>query len=405
MESTQKLTRTEIKILAINLLIAVCGGLGIDIHLASLPYIMRDLHTNQEHMQQSVSLFLFGIASSILFYGPLSDKYGRRPIVIFGLALGAFASFASVFSESIQYFLAMRLLQGIGMGVCSGLTRAILADTLTGIRFILIGSWLSLITSFSPLFAPMMGGYLQQWFGWQSNFITLGLALLLALFLYGFFCPETNYHQNPNAFTLRGLYDSYKTLLLHAIFIASTLLAGIGLAAIIIYATVSSFIFQTQYHLSPVFYGWITTMMGAGNLIGKIANSLSIRMIGSNKTMLIGLFILLIAGVWLSIFIALHSVTMTIIIVAVFATMFCQTFITISATSYAVTPFYNKRGAASALFGSFQMLIAFFCSAVVGAIALNGVMILAMAYLILGTFGVITYFTVLAKNTTHLITE
>ena len=81
------LTRKELKVLLPVILIGICGTLGIDIHLASMPFIMDFMHSTKAQMQQSVSLFLLGMGASLLLYGPLSDKYGRKPIVILGLSI------------------------------------------------------------------------------------------------------------------------------------------------------------------------------------------------------------------------------------------------------------------------------------------------------------------------------
>lgn len=172
--SSQKISAHEIRILAIVVIIATCSLLGIDIHLASLPFIMKYMHTDKTHMQQSVSIFFLGLGVSMLFYGPLSDKYGRKPIVIIGLIIAAIASFASVFTHNIHSFLLMRLLQGIGCGVCTGLGRSIVADILQGDRLASIGSYFAMFISLSPLIAPALGGYIQHYFGWQMNFIVLG---------------------------------------------------------------------------------------------------------------------------------------------------------------------------------------------------------------------------------------
>lgn len=391
MHFKKKINTEELKILAITIFISICGGLGIDIHLASLPQIMLDMNTDKAHMQQSVAIFLFGIGASMLFYGPLSDRFGRRPIVIFGLTVGAISSFACILSTNIGSFLTFRLLQGLGLGVCSGIGRAIFADTLPGVRFILVGSYLSMVTSLSPLFAPMLGGYLQYWFGWHANFIALGLLVSLALLFYSFYCPETNHHRNRHAFSVVGTYQNYKSLVLHPVFDVSALLCGLGMATTMVYATVSPFILQHQFQLSPVAFGWITGVVGLGNFVGKLANSILIRQIGSGRTMNIGLVLMVLSGVWLIAFQALGISSVGILLAAVFNVMLCQTFISMSATSFALSPFHDKRGTASALFGSFQMLVAFISSAVAGAFAVNGITILALAYCCLGTIGLISY--------------
>ena len=127
-------TRQEFKILISAVLLAVCAMLGLDIHLASLPHIMVYMHTDQLHMQQSISIFLLGLGASLLVYGPLSDRYGRKPIVIMGMTLAIISSYVTALTHNVHAFLLMRLLQGIGSGVCMGLGRTIIADVLHGDR-------------------------------------------------------------------------------------------------------------------------------------------------------------------------------------------------------------------------------------------------------------------------------
>src|SRR3990167_8698880 len=320
------ITREEFKTLAIVVVIGIGGTLGIDIHLASMPHIMLFMHTNQQHIQQSVSIFLLGMGLSLLFYGPLSDRFGRKPIVIVGLSIAVVASFAAVFTTNIHSFLLSRLFQGVGSGVCIGLGRTIIADVLQGDRFAVIGSYFNMFINLSPLFAPAMGGYIQHWFGWQANFVTLGTILALTLLLYGFFCPETNKFKNAKACQPKIIFHNYKTLITHRVFVGCTLMTGIAVAFGMIYATLSSFIFQIQFHLSPVDYGWLTAIAGIAGFAGRIVNTMLIKSVGSQKTLLTGFFFLIFAGIFLLFFIFIREVSILIIMISVFFTMFSQSF-------------------------------------------------------------------------------
>lgn len=382
-----KVTRHEFKILTILVVVGICGNLGIDIHLASMPHIMKFMHTDQQHMQQSVSIFLLGMGLSLLFYGPLSDKYGRKPIVIIGLAIAAIASFIAVFTTDINSFLLTRLFQGVGTGVCTGLGRTIVADILKGDRFAVVGSYFNMFLNLSPLFAPALGGYIQHWFDWQANFVTLGSILTFTLLLYAFFCPETNLYKNPKACRPVVIYKNYKFLLSNRMFVGCTIMTGIAVAVGMVYATISSFIFQIQFHLSPVVYGWLTAVAGIAGFIGRIMNTQFIQRLGSQKTLYSGFLFLIFAGVWMLFFILIHEVTIISIMISVFFTMFSQSFVTSNCSAKALTPFDDKRGAAGALYGSFQMLAAFFITGFVGVLAHDGVILLALSYLILGVIG------------------
>lgn len=387
-----RVTREEFRILSIVVLVAICGMLGIDIHLASLPHIMEFLKTDQTHMQQSISIFLLGMGGSLLFYGPLSDKHGRKPIVIFGLTLAAIASFATAYTTTISAFLLMRLLQGIGSGVCIGVGRTIIADVLQGVRFAIIGSYFAMFITLSPLLAPAIGGYVQKWFGWQENFILLGGILTSVVLLYGFFCPETNKHINPHAFTIKGLAENYKTLLSHPTFIGCTLVTGSLMACNMAYATISPFVFQIQYHLTPVVYGWVTAIAATGSIVGKIVGPISIRRLGSQRTIVIGLSLVLLSGIWMVFLVKAGLDIIPLIVMSVFITIFCISFMGPIFTAYALSPFEKIRGSAGALYGSFQMLTAFVSSALIGMFSHDGVIILAIAYCILGVLALFAYF-------------
>ncbi len=391
MASIQPVSWHEVKLLSVIMFVALCGMLGVDIHLASLPHIMTYLHTDKTHMQQSISLFLLGLGGSLLFYGPLSDRYGRKPLVIIGMTFAIVTSVMCAFSTSIQTFLLLRLCQGIGSGVCMGLGRTMVADLLQGARLAAIGSYFALGISLSPLIAPTLGGYIQHGLGWQANFIVLGGILTLALVLYSVICPETNQHLNKQAVTMQGLYHNYAALLSHAAFIRVTLMAGVGLAISMVFATLSAFIFQNQFHLSPITYGWLITVVGIGAFLGKLICPFLIARIGSHQTLGAGLSILFLAAIALIVLVAIQQVTVFFITLIAFVCLVSQSLIIPNALALALSAFPEKRGAAGALYGSLQMLFAFVSSAVVGLFSNNGVAALAMMYGVLGVMGILLF--------------
>jgi len=392
------LTRKELKVLLPVILIGICGTLGIDIHLASMPFIMAFMHSTKAQMQQSVSLFLLGMGASLLLYGPLSDKYGRKPIVILGLSIAFIASFSAALTTNIHTFLSMRLIQGIGSGVCAGLGGTIFADVLQGKRLAILGSYFSLVIGLSPLLAPALGGYIQHYFNWQANFVVLGSVLLIALVLYLCLTPETNHHKNQNAFTIYGICSSYKLLLLNPVFMGCTIVGGVAISISMVYATTSSFIFQTSFHLSPVAYGWATAIAGAGSIAGKIFAPYYINWKGSYKTLISGLMMALIPGIILLFLQLLGLINVSFLVILVFFTLLGQTFITPITFSKALSPFHKNRGAAGALYAGFQYLISFIVTAIISLFTIKGVTILSVAYILLSIIGITVFYWLINKK-------
>lgn len=396
-----KLTTKQIKMLLIIVLIGMSGLMGIDIHLASLPYIMKAMQTTQNKVQLSIGLYILGLALSLLIYGPLSDKIGRRPVVIFGLSLAALSSFLAVFCVDINSFLILRFFQGAGAGVCAGLSRTMAADVLTGEQLVNVGSYFSLVVSLSPLFAPMVGAYLQHYFSWRANFIFLGGFLSMVMLAYTFCCEESNQHIKRDMPLFRSIIPIYFSLLRNKGFVAGTLVTGIATAASIAYATTSVFILQNQYHVSTITYGWLSTLVASGVIVGKVLKPTLTRRLGIKETILMGIIFIGLAGLGLGFLAITHFDTVALMMFMVFLTLIGQPFIMSNALYFALSPFHDKRGAAGGLFGSSNMLLTFTLSALLSLLPHDGIGLLAVCYILLAGLGFIIYFSLLKTHESH----
>jgi len=389
----QKSNFYEIKILTIVIFLAIGTFLGVDIHLASMPHIMRFMDTNEHYMQLSVSLFLLGLGTSILIYGPLSDKHGRKPIIIIGLAIAVIASIGAALSKTIEVFLFMRILQGIGSGVCIGLGRVIVADISKGKRLAVLGSYVSLFQSLSPIFAPVIGAFIQNKYNWQMNFIFLAAYYLLVLIIYFVACEETNKYKNPIAAKIKHLYSNYKDLLKNPVFLGSSILSGCALSAFVSFSTLSAFIIQIDFKIDTVQYGLIISLLGFISIIYKSFFGMILNLFGSKKTILIGISLLFVSGIWLLIINYFNLANITTLIIGVAICFLGCPLIAFNTLSLALTPFGKKMGSAGALYGSLQILISFVASSTVASIALkSNILTLAIAYIILSIICIYSFY-------------
>ncbi len=185
--------------------ITACGTLGMHMIIPALPDTARALGVSAGAIQLTITLYLIGLAIGQLLYGPISDRFGRRPVLLAGLALFTLAGLATAAAPSAWTLVTARVVQSIG--ACAGLVlgRAIVRDSATPDRAAARLALLTLVMSAAPAIAPVLGGYATAWFGWRAAFALLamiGAATLLAAVLL---LPETSALQaSPRASLLLG---------------------------------------------------------------------------------------------------------------------------------------------------------------------------------------------------------
>jgi Bcr/CflA subfamily drug resistance transporter len=371
----------ERRVLYSTIVFAIAGFLGIDIHLASLPAIMEYMHTDKIHMQQSISLYLLGMGSSMLFYGPLSDHFGRRPVILFGLIFASIFGFLCMFTENIEQFLIARVFQGLGCGVCMGLGRTVIGDVLQGERFAIVGSRLSAWGSVVALGAPALGGHLQHLFGWQANFFAFGAYLLIAALIFGFFCPETHTHRS--SFQISVLFSHYGEILTHRTFVLSVLLSGLVMSLGMIYAALGPFILQQKFHLSPVIYGWVMGAIAITTLVARFITSFMIRKLGRIQHLRIATIAFFMVSAAFLISNLLGILILSIFLIFSSLCLFARSTVATVFSSYALGAFPEKRGVSGSLYGSGQMFIAFILSGFVGLFSSDGIGVLVVSFFII----------------------
>ncbi|MCD6046017.1 MAG: multidrug transporter [Gammaproteobacteria bacterium] len=242
----------------------------IDIYLPSFPTMQHYFHVPAAYIQSSLTAYLISYAFSQLLYGPLSDQYGRKTILFIGILIFISGSILCATAQTIWILLLGRCIQGAGIGAANALSRIVLRDTYSGAQLLKNASYLTMTWALSPLIAPVIGAYLQGWFGWRSNFIYLALFGCLFLIAMLLFLPETLAVSARKKINITNLQSIYLSLLKNKQFIKSCFGAALLFSAMITVSSLSPFIYSEIFHFSAVQYGWTTFTFCSGFLLGSI---------------------------------------------------------------------------------------------------------------------------------------
>ncbi len=153
------------------LMIIPLSQIAVDMYLPSLPAMAKHWHVSSTSMQLSFTFYLLTLGVSQLFYGPLSDRYGRKPLLLVGLVVYLIGSLVCALSLMPNMLYMGRALQGLGAGSMFVISNAALSDVFSGSALARRVTWNSLVWSLVPILAPAVGGFVQEYLGWQANFI------------------------------------------------------------------------------------------------------------------------------------------------------------------------------------------------------------------------------------------
>jgi MFS transporter, DHA1 family, multidrug resistance protein len=342
------------------------GPLSIDMYLPGLPAIAADLGTDAAAVGLTLSLFFVGLALGQVFYGPLSDRLGRRAPLLFGCTLYTLASIGCALAPSIGVLIAMRFVQALGG--CAGMVvaRSVVRDRFEQQDAARVFSWLILVMGLAPITAPLIGGQLLAVSGWRAIFWLLAGFGLVCLALVLFFLPETLPAERRVRAGLGEVFRVYGGLLADRHFLGFALAGGLVSAAMFAYIAGSPFVVIELYGVSPQQYGWIF----GTNALGLIAASqLNRRLLASYEgTTILRGALTLAAGA--SVVLVLVAATgfggLGGLLAPLFVCIASGGLVGPNATAAALAPHGRIAGSASALLGALQFAVGAASGALVG---------------------------------------
>lgn len=344
-------------------LLAFSGTLAMHVFVPALPVAQQDLGGGMAAMQLTISLYILGLAGGQLVYGPLADRFGRRPVLLAGLSLYTVAGLAAMLAPSVNALIAARLFQALGG--CAGLVlaRAIVRDTSAPADTTRRLALMNLMITVGPGAAPLVGGFLADAAGWRSIFIALTLLGVVNLLLTWRLLPETGRATEGAAI---GLMESYGQLLRAPAFWGYAVGGGCATTSLYGFVAAAPFIFSGELHQPTASVGgyiallvlgvWVGSML-ASRLIARV--SVGRLLVGANGVSVAAAFILL--AVVLS-----DQLTVPLAIATVF--IFSVGVGTAAPAALAEALSVNPRvaGSASGLYGAMQMAVGALCTALAG---------------------------------------
>ena len=370
---------------------------SIDMYLAGFPAIAKDMNVGVGDVQLTLSVFFLGLAIGQLFYGPLTDRFGRRIPLLVGLVIYAVSSFSIIYVKDINVFIFLRFLQAVGG--CAGIiiSRAIIQDIYDLNSAARAFSLMMAVQAIGPIAAPVLGGYILGFAGWETIFVFLcglGICCFTVTFLI---LPETLPAENRLHQPLSGIMSVFSNLLRNKDFMIPCLAGGIGGSALFVFISGSPFVFITLYGLSEKQYGWAFGLIALGMGSASQINRLMLSRFSPYQLMVTAVHMLTICCLCLVLFLLLGSTPsfFLIFIILFFALGTCPIIIA-NSTAIAMATSRKNAGSASSLVGVSQFSMAGIVSALIGffhdntAMPMSGMMLIcglsAMAILVLNKF-------------------
>ncbi|MDE2606955.1 MAG: multidrug effflux MFS transporter [Burkholderiales bacterium] len=364
-------------------MITISGTMAMHMFVPALPVAARGLAASAGEMQMAISIYIIGLAVGQLFYGPLSDALGRRPLLIAGLALYAVGSVAAALAPGLRTLLAARLVQALGG--CAGLAlgRAIVRDTTQPESAVRQLALLNLMIMVGPGLAPMVGGALSSTLGWRAIFVLLAAAGALTLWFTWRLLPETS--RPSGQVGVRPLLRDYRALVTSPRFAGLALGGGCATTSVYAFLAAAPFIFVNELHQPVHLVGVYTGMMVLGMAVGNALTGRLSRVLNADRLLRIGNTLSLASAIVLIGIVLAHrlSVPNAIGLVLLFTCGCGMASPAALAKAVGVEP--RLVGSAAGLYGFSQMAIGAGCTALAAlgsdpALSATAVMVGATAF-------------------------
>ena len=341
------------------------AAIATDLYLPAIPYMIVDLGGTTSDGQLTLSVFMVGLALGQLVFGPLSDHFGRIPVVRTGTLLFLVTSVLCALAADFGVMWAMRGLQGMAAASGPVIARAIVRDRYEGNRAAQVMSTLSAAMAIIPMVAPSIGALILQFAAWPAIFIALAVfaALVLAALSR---LPETTSNTSNERLTLRMVLSSFSEMLRRPSFLGYQMAGSFSFAALFVYLSTVAFFLPDVFNIPTSLFGYAFALTVFGFMTGSLINARLVMRFGMDHTLKAGVTISLLSALLIALLSA--NASAHLYAMAALSSIFCLGVgLTASNASMgAISQFANKAGSASAVYGFTHALLASAIGAVAG---------------------------------------
>ncbi|TYL47536.1 Bcr/CflA family multidrug efflux MFS transporter [Marinomonas sp. IMCC 4694] len=286
--------------LPIILVLGLLSGLtpfAVDAYLPSIPTISKDLNTEINFVQLTLSVYLLVFSFMQIVFGPISDAIGRRKVIVGGLIVFALGSFACALSSSYELLLASRAIQAFGGAAVAVCVPALVKDGLSINQFAKTMSMIMLVMALAPLAAPIVGGAILTLLSWHYIFVLLGGVALLAIGLFLRTIPETLPAKNRIPFSFFNALRNYATLLKNRAVMGYIVASAFYFAGMMSFVTGASFVYIEIYGVNPAHFGFLVGLNVIAMMFASTINSRYVEKLGTEVLSKYAIYVPLIAAI------------------------------------------------------------------------------------------------------------
>ena len=363
-------------------MLTALSPLSVDLYLPAFPSIARSLDVESAEVQITLAIFLLGMSLGQLLYGPLSDRYGRKPPLYFGLVLYIAASIGCMLANDLTTLTASRFFQALGGSAGVVICRAVIRDRTTTAQAAWAFSMLMLALGLAPILAPIIGGLLLMVMDWRGIFAVLAGAGLILLVSMHFSMRETLSRHTAERLGIVGNFRLYSNLLGNGQFMTYVLIGSLPFGGMFAYVAGSPYVIIELYGVPAEHFGWFFGINAFGMIAGSQFNARLVARFG-RATMLKYVIIVPAAASLVGLVATLTGVaSLPLLMVCFFIYMTSMGLLSPNAVALAMANEGHRAGSASAIMGCIQFLLGTCGAAAVSiwsmpsAVPLTGVMLL-----------------------------